>query len=113
MISDQRTNNRMSFFVGGDMYRDALGEKRMGRVIIRDISVDGLCVECLDALEVGDGVFVDFEIAGRFFFRHVPVTVTRVQKNQGSYLTGLNLRQGEDRRRIKSALAFSIESSSS
>lgn len=111
MISDQRTNNRVSFFIKGDLYRDPQGLHRVGRVIIRDVSYSGLCVESLEILNPGDDFFLDFEIAGRFFFRRAPVTVTRAQKNQSVCLTGLSLRLGEDRRRIKTALTYAIENS--
>jgi hypothetical protein len=53
MISDQRAHNRVSFFVGGDIYREAEGEK-VGRVIIRDISFSGLRIETLEPWEPGE-----------------------------------------------------------
>jgi hypothetical protein len=111
MILDQRTNNRVSFFVGGDLYRDAEGEK-LGRVVIRDISYSGLCIETLEPLEAGQTAYLDFEIAGRFSFRRVPVMVARTHPGAGSYVTGLNFHRGEDRRKIRHALAYTIESSS-
>jgi hypothetical protein len=110
MISDQRAHNRVSFFVGGDIYREAEGEK-VGRVIIRDISFSGLRIETLEPWKPGDTVFLDFAIAGRFEFRRVPVVVARSDNNQGSFVTGLNFRQGEDRRRVRHALTYTIESS--
>jgi hypothetical protein len=110
MISDQRAHSRVSFFVGGDIYRAAEGDK-IGRVIIRDISFSGLRIETLEPWEPGETVFLDFAIAGRFEFRRVPVVVARSDGNQGSYVTGLNFRQGEDRRRVRHALTYTIENS--
>jgi len=110
VISDQRTHNRVSFFVGGDIYRESDGEK-IGRVIIRDISYGGLCIETLEPWETGEKAFLDFEIAGRFDFRRIPVVVARSEKTVGSYLTGLNFHRGEDRRRVRHALTYTIESS--
>ncbi len=110
MISDQRAHNRVSFFVGGDIYRQPEGEK-LGRVVIRDISYSGLCIETLEPWEPGDIAYLDFAIAGRFEFRRIPVIVARSHNQQGSFVTGLNFRQGEDRRRVRHALAFTIESS--
>ena len=55
---------------------------------------------------------MDFEIAGRFAFRRVPVVVARSTKNGGSYVPGLNFHRGEDRRKVRHALTFTIESSS-
>ncbi|MBL0059371.1 MAG: PilZ domain-containing protein [Elusimicrobia bacterium] len=110
MITDQRAHNRVSFFFGGDIYKDADGEK-VGRVIIRDISFSGLRIETLEPWEPGQTVFLDFDIAGRFEFRRVPVVVARSDGNQGSFVTGLNFRQGEDRRRVRHALTYAIESS--
>jgi hypothetical protein len=109
MISDQRNHNRVSFFVGGDIYPSVDGDK-LGRVIIRDISYSGLCIETLEPLESGQTAYLDFEIAGRFVFRRVPVTVARSEKNSGSYVTGLNFHRGEDRRKVRHALTFTIES---
>lgn len=110
MISDQRSHNRVSFFVGGDIYKEAEGEK-IGRVIIRDISYGGLCIETLEPWESGQVAYLDFEIAGRFAFRRVPVVVARSTKNGGSYVTGLNFHRGDDRRKVRHALTYTIESS--
>jgi|GEM_PF-2518808 len=110
MISDQRAHNRVSFFVGGDIYRNPEGEK-VGRVIIRDISYSGLSIETLESWEPGELVWVDFVIAARFEFRRIPAIVARSHNVQGSYITGLNFRQGEDRRRVRHALSFAIENS--
>ena len=110
MISDQRAHNRVSFFVGGDIYRQAEGQK-VGRAIIRDISFSGLRIETLESWEPGEVVYLDFAIAGRFEFRRVPVVVARSERNMGSFVTGLNFRQGEDRRRVRHALTYAIENS--
>ncbi len=110
MISDQRAHNRVSFFVGGDIYRQAEGQK-VGRAIIRDISFSGLRIETLESWEPGEVVYLDFAIAGRFEFRRVPVVVARREGNMGSFVTGLNFRQGEDRRRVRHALTYAIENS--
>lgn len=110
MISDQRSHNRVSFFVAGDIFRHPEGEK-IGRVIIRDISFGGLSIETLESWEPGETAYLDFDIAGRFSFRKIPLTVARTARNGGSYVTGLNFHHGEDRRKIRHALAFTIESS--
>lgn len=110
MISDSRTHNRVSFFMGGDLYRDPNGHKA-GRAVIHDISFSGLRLETLEPLQAGENVFVDFTVCGRFRFNKVPVSVARTQRQGGSYLSGLRFQRGEDRRKIRQALAFAIESS--
>ena len=110
MISDQRAHHRVSFFLGADVYKDPAGQKT-GRAIIRDISFSGVRIETLEALEQGENVYLDFEIAGKFPFRRVPALVTRTYHHAGSYLAGLSFQRGEDRRHIRQALTYMIESS--
>ncbi len=110
MISEQRTHHRVSFFLGGDIFKDPNADK-VGRVIIRDISFSGIRIETLESFEPGETVFLDFDVCGRFSFHRVPAMVARTNRHAGSYLTGLSFRRGEDRRRIRQALAFMIENS--
>jgi hypothetical protein len=110
MISDQRTSHRVSFFMGADVYRSPQGQK-VGRAVVRDLSVSGMRLETLDALKQGETIFVDFNVAGKFDFQKTPATVTRVYRHSGSFLAGLTLQRGDDRRRMRQALAFVVESS--
>jgi hypothetical protein len=111
MISDQRSHYRVSFFLGGDIYKTVDGE-RIGRAIIRDVSFSGMRIETLEPLEQGETVYLDFEVGGRFRFPKVPLMVARLYRHTGSYLIGLTFQRGEDKRRVRQALAFMIESSS-
>jgi hypothetical protein len=109
MILDQRTSHRVSFFMGGDVYKTADGD-RVGRAVVRDASVSGLRIESLVPFQEGETLHLDFTIAGRYQFQRVPALVMRVYRHTGSYLLGLALKEGHDRRRMRQALTFVIES---
>ena len=82
MISDNREHSRVSVFFGGDVYRRPDGE-RVGRAILKDVSVTGLRVETLESLSPGEQVFVDFQMGPSHIFRRVPVRVERVTAMSG------------------------------
>jgi hypothetical protein len=108
MITDQRYNPRVSFFMGGDIYKNPRGEK-IGRTIIRDLSLSGMRIETLDGLDLNQTVYVDFEVAGKFRFEKVPARVTRIFRHSGVFLAGLCFLDGHDKRRIRQALCFVLE----
>ncbi|MBI4396731.1 MAG: PilZ domain-containing protein, partial [Elusimicrobia bacterium] len=85
--------------------------ERVGRAVIRDISYSGMRIETLEALEQGETIFLDFDIAGRFVFQKVPMLITRVYRHSGSLLLGLTFQKGYDRRHIRHALTYVVESS--
>ena len=107
MITDQRSHYRVSFFMGGDLYKVG-NSLKFGRAVIRDISTSGMRVETLEPLEQGEMVYVDFEIGGRFQFEKVPATVARLYPHTGSFLLGLSFQRGEDRRHVREALVYSL-----
>jgi hypothetical protein len=102
MMPDQRGNPRVSIFTGGDLYRTPDGE-RVGRALLIDVSVTGIKVETLEPLEVGEQVFIDFQMKDHIFSR-VPVRVERVQSHPGSYLSGLSFQREDVRHRVRQAL---------
>lgn len=108
MILDQRSHHRVSFFMGGDIYKSADGD-RVGRAVIRDASVSGLRIETLLPYEEGATLYLDFMVAGRFQFQKIPALVMRVYRHTGSYLLGLVFQEGHDRRRMRQALTFVME----
>jgi hypothetical protein len=108
MITDQRYHPRVSFFMGGDIYKNQGGEK-IGHTVIRDLSLSGMRVETLECLEVTQTVYVDFSVAGKFAFQRVPARVTRIYRNVGSYMAGLTFIDGHFKRKIHQALNFVLE----
>ena len=108
MITDQRRDHRVSFFLGGDVY-DSPDGSRAGRAVVRDVSVSGLRIEVLAPVEEGRTLYLDFTVAGKFHFQKIPVQVKRLYRHSGSYLLGLAFREAHDRRRAREALAYVIE----
>lgn len=102
MISDHRKNARVSFFSGGDIYRQPDGE-RVGRILIKDVSATGLRVETLETLKQGEQVFIDFQIR-ETIFKRVPVRVERIQTHAGSFLSGLSFQREDVRSKVQEAL---------
>lgn len=95
--------------MGGDVYKTATGD-RVGRAIIRDASAAGLRIETLLPFEEGETLFLDFTVAGRYQFQRIPALVMRVYRHTGSYLLGLAFQEGHDRRRMRQALTYVMES---
>lgn len=110
MITDQRYNPRLSIFMGGDIYKNPHGDK-LGRTIIRDISVSGMRIETLDGLAAHETVYVDFDVAGKFQFAKVPARVTRIFRHMDVFLAGLCFLDGHDKRRVHQALSYVLEDS--
>ena len=108
MISDHRTEARVSVFIGGDLYREPGGE-RFARVLLKDVSATGLKVETLEPLTSGERVFIDFQV-GQNVFVQVPVRVERVQPHAGSYLSGLSFQDEDIRQDVRQSLAKLFES---
>jgi len=108
MISDQRYSPRVSFFMGGDIYVNPNGEK-LGRTIIRDLSLSGMRIETLDGLDVNQTIYIDFEVAGKFAFRKVAARVTRLYRHTNCYLAGVTFLDSHEKRRIRHALTFVLE----
>lgn len=108
MITDHRGDVRVSIFSGGDLYRRSDGD-RIGRALIKDVSATGLRVETLEALSLGEKVFIDFQIGKEAVFMRVPVKVERVRSYAGSFLAGISFQQEEDRLQVRRALAKLFE----
>lgn len=109
MLTDQRTHYRVLCYVPCDVFESPEGEKK-SRVIVKDVSFSGLCVESLEAFEPGETIYVDFSLAGRYVFNRVPVMVSRSNQHGGRHYCGLNFRRGEDRRKVRQALVYLMES---
>ena len=103
MISDHRSDARVSVFIGGDLYRER-GSDRFARVLVKDVSATGLKVETLEPLTSGLKVFIDFQV-GENVFVQVPVRVERVQSHAGSYQSGLSFQDEDVRQDVRKALA--------